>query len=213
MLGRTLASSPVVSLRVCRNRLSWGSRNRIHSGRLGWTLRGSMFCRTNPTSLNVSSNSEEICPFDLTRQRDCRFTIDKITTHGKFKALTILTAREVFPEPLEPAIPIIYGYWLAIGCPSAPPVVCGTELTDMSVRPRWTVVNHHSVDLRGLSGVSRVRAPTEVLHKVRVTRLGFLGFVTSISTFFLVSCSTSTIKTLPFFFHHTTFLPAHPVQG
>ena len=44
------------------------------------------------------------------------FTIDRITTHGKFRALTMRTAREVFPEPLEPAIPIIYSllqYWLA----------------------------------------------------------------------------------------------------
>lgn len=35
------------------------------------------------------------------------FTIDRITTHGRFRAPTIRTAREVFPEPLEPAIPII----------------------------------------------------------------------------------------------------------
>lgn len=35
--------------------------------------------------------------------------MDKITTHGRFKALTILTAKDVFPEPLEPAMPIIYG--------------------------------------------------------------------------------------------------------
>lgn len=51
------------------------------------------------------------------RGRCNRFTIDRITTQGKFKALTILTAKDVFPEPLEPAIPIIY---MAFGKPCSP---------------------------------------------------------------------------------------------
>lgn len=56
ILGRTLASSPVVSPQEYRNRSSSGSQNQIHSGRLEWTPRSSMSYRKNPPSLNVSSN-------------------------------------------------------------------------------------------------------------------------------------------------------------
>jgi hypothetical protein len=34
-------------------------------------------------------------------------TIDRITTQGRFKEETILTANEVFPEPELPAIPMM----------------------------------------------------------------------------------------------------------
>ena len=34
-------------------------------------------------------------------------TIDKMTTHGKFKSLTRRAATDVLPEPDEPAIPMI----------------------------------------------------------------------------------------------------------
>jgi hypothetical protein len=80
------------------------------------------------------------------RGRCNKFTIDRITTQGKFKALTILTAKDVFPEPLEPAIPIIYTcIWLSVSL-----VLQFKDLgklriyTNMGIRPRWTVVNYHS---------------------------------------------------------------------
>lgn len=34
--------------------------------------------------------------------------MDKITTHGRLRADTICMASEVFPEPDDPAIPMIY---------------------------------------------------------------------------------------------------------
>jgi len=34
-------------------------------------------------------------------------TIDRITTQGRFKEETISTAREVFPEPELPAMPMM----------------------------------------------------------------------------------------------------------
>jgi hypothetical protein len=40
--------------------------------------------------------------------------MDRITTHGRFSADTIFTASEVFPDPLEPAIPIIFAKNLAL---------------------------------------------------------------------------------------------------
>jgi hypothetical protein len=67
--------------------------------------------------------------------------MDKMTTHGRLSALTILTASDVFPDPLEPAIPMIFlrihqhenipswtrgifgfshGYWPMEGCSGQP---------------------------------------------------------------------------------------------
>ena len=33
--------------------------------------------------------------------------MDKMTTHGRFKEVTISTANEVFPEPDPPAMPMM----------------------------------------------------------------------------------------------------------
>lgn len=49
--------------------------------------------------------------FKVERQRGFthQLTIERMTTHGKLRAATIFMARDVFPDPLEPAIPIILG--------------------------------------------------------------------------------------------------------
>lgn len=33
--------------------------------------------------------------------------MDRMTTHGRFKEVTILTANDVFPEPDPPAMPMM----------------------------------------------------------------------------------------------------------
>lgn len=44
---------------------------------------------------------------NLDASKSTSFTITRITTHGKFKDLTISIATELLPEPELPAIPIM----------------------------------------------------------------------------------------------------------
>lgn len=92
-----------------RSRLHPDSRNRIHLHALWHVALESNSYRTSPVPEGVRSHEDArkwLISIEMMFERVLS-TISRITTHGRFKDLTISMATDVLPEPELPAIPMI----------------------------------------------------------------------------------------------------------
>jgi hypothetical protein len=99
----TLSSSPREFAPEDRNQSIPDSQSHTHLREPCGALQKIRSCRTNPGQ-KASERKPSESRFKTVRNQ---YTITRITTHGKFKDLTISMATEVLPEPELPAMPMI----------------------------------------------------------------------------------------------------------